>query len=255
MSKTVPISKKGKPRARKDPRNLNIASYLSLKEIGIPLAHDWTRTLKTAWGALGNNTLENCTCAAAGHMIKCWTANANSEFEITEEAIIHTYITLSNYDPVTGANNEGVYMLDALKYWRKTGIDKHRIRIFAALPEDQRETVKAAIYLFGGIYVGLLLPLSCRDQEIWAVKPGGLTGDNEPESYGGHAVAILAYDEEHLTCVTLGKEKKMTWEFWEAYNDEAYAIITDDFLRGGKTPLGLDMDTMEQDLKNLADKD
>jgi len=252
MENTTGQVKGGKPKAIKDPRSFKVTDYLAMHQLQIPDAHDWTAVKKSEWGVFGNDTLENCTCAAAGHMIKCWTANAGAEFEITDEAILNTYIALSKYNPITHENAEGVYMIDALKYWRKKGIDQHRIRVFATVPPDRREIVKASIYLFGGIYVGLLLPLSSKHQEIWEVKPGGLTGDNEPYSLGGHAVAILAYDEEYLTCITLGEEKKMTWDFWESYNDEAYAIITQDFMKGDKNLLGLNLEAMEQDLMHLT---
>ncbi|MGM9476947.1 hypothetical protein ACS5PU_10965 [Pedobacter sp. GSP4] len=244
--------KGGKPKAIKDPRSFKISDYLAIHQLQIPDAHDWTAAKKNKWDVFGNNRLYNCTCAAAGHMIECWTANASSAFEITEEAIVNTYITLSNYDPITKQNDDGVYMLDALKYWRKNGIEQHRIRVFATVPHDRREIVKASIYLFGGIYVGLQLPNSILKQKIWEVNPGELTGDNEPWSWGGHAVAILAYDKQHLTCIHLGKEQKMTWDFWETYNDEAYAIITQDFMEGDKNPLGFNLEAMERDLMELT---
>jgi len=244
--------KGGKPKAIIDPRSFKVTDYLTIPQLQIPDAYDWTTVKKSKWDVFGNDSISNCTCAAAGHMIECWTANTSSKFEISEEAIINTYITLSKYDPITKKNDDGVYMLDVLKYWRKNGIDQHRIRVFATVPHDRREIVKASIYLFGGIYVGLQLPNSILQQKIWEVSPGGLTGDNQPWSWGGHAVAILAYDEEHLTCIHIGREQKMTWDFWETYNDEAYAIITQDFMQGDKNPLGLDLGAMEQDLMRLT---
>lgn len=244
--------KGGKPKAIKDPRSFKVTDYLSIPQLQIPDAHDWTTVKKNKWDVFGNDSIRNCTCAAAGHMIECWSANASTAFEISEEAILNTYITLSKYDPITKKNDDGVYMIDALRYWRKNGIDQHRIRVFATVPQDRREIVKASIYLFGGIYVGLQLPNSIEHQKIWAVKPGELTGDNEPGSWGGHAVAILAYDEEYLTCITFGGKQKMTWDFWETYNDEAYAIITQDFMKGDKNPLGLNLAAMEEDLMRLT---
>lgn len=245
--------KYGKPKAIKDPRSLKITDYLTVSQLQIPDAYDWTTVKKNGWGVFGNKSINDCTCAAAGHMIKCWTANASTEFEVSEEAILNTYITLSKYDPITRKNDDGVNMLDALKYWRKNGIDRHRIQVFATVPHDRREIVKASIYLFGGIYVGLDMPKSSKHQKkIWEVKPGGLKGDNRPGSWGGHAVAILAYDEEYLTCITYGQKQKMTWDFWETYNDEAYAIITQDFIKGGENPLGISLEAMEQDLARLT---
>jgi hypothetical protein len=41
----------------------------------------------------------------------------------------------------------------------------------------------------------------------------------------------------------------MTWAFWEAYCDEAYAILSDDFLEKNKTSDGFDFATLRADLK------
>jgi hypothetical protein len=43
----------------------------------------------------------------------------------------------------------------------------------------------------------------------------------------------------------------MTWAFWEAYCDEAYAILSHDFLEKNKTPDGFDLATLRADLKAL----
>ena len=44
----------------------------------------------------------------------------------------------------------------------------------------------------------------------------------------------------------------MTWDFWEYYSDEAFAIITEDFFNGTKTPIGLNMEALENDLLTLT---
>ncbi len=185
-------------------------------------------------------------------MLRCWTANAKTETVLLDDEILEAYANITGYDSVTGEGDEGAYAIDTLKYWRKNGIGPHKIKAFATVPHDNREIVKTAIYIFGGIYVGLQLPKSILDQEIWSVLPGELVGDREPYSWGGHAVTILAYDEEHLTCVTMGAEQKMTWEFWETYNDEAYAIITEDFFSGSQTPSGFSIQALQDDLLALT---
>ena len=100
-----PVAKSGKQKALKDPRNFSVSNYLSTSNIVIPVSYDWTAVRQKEWGTFSNDQLNNCTCAAAGHMIKCWTANASLEFEITEEAIISSYIELSKYDPVTAGKS------------------------------------------------------------------------------------------------------------------------------------------------------
>ncbi len=43
--------------------------------------------------------------------------------------------------------------------------------------------------------------------------------------------------------------QRLTWSFWDHYCDEAYCILSTDFLSGGKTPAGFDLDALERDLR------
>lgn len=245
--------KHGKHKAKKDPRNLNISRFINRQHLtAIPDRHDWTRKKKTAWGVMKNKKLNNCTCVAAGHMIKCWTINATQESIIKDAEIINAYIELSGYNAQTGENDTGVAALDALKYWRKTGIGNHKIKAFATIDHDDHEIVRTSIYLFGGIYAGLQLPNTILGQKIWDIVPGSPECDTEPGSFGGHAVTILAYDAEHLTCVSWGVEKKMTWQFWNTYCDEVYAIITHDFFANDNSPTGLSLHQLEDELMKIT---
>ncbi len=114
-----------------------------------------------------------------------------------------------------------------------------------------RTTISSAPrrYLFGGLYIGLQLPLSARDQRVWDWN-GRLDGPDAPGSWGGHAVDIVGYDEAGLTAVTWGELQRLTWGFWDRYCDECYCIVSADFLSGaGTTPEGLDLAALESDLR------
>jgi hypothetical protein len=63
-------------------------------------------------------------------------------------------------------------------------------------------------------------------------------------------VNVVAYDPDGLTVVTWGGLKKMTWSFWDRYCDEAYCIISDDFLGDDEqAPSGVDRGALERDLE------
>jgi hypothetical protein len=54
--------------------------------------------------------------------------------------------------------------------------------------------------------------------------------------------------------VTWGALQVMTWSFWQAYCDEAYAIISNDYLTGEKeTPDGFNMAQLQADLQVLSE--
>ena len=40
----------------------------------------------------------------------------------------------------------------------------------------------------------------------------------------------------------------MRWQFYVDYSDEAYAVLSNDFLTDGKTRVGLDLEQLERDL-------
>ncbi|HLK46215.1 MAG TPA: hypothetical protein VKT18_09500, partial [Acidimicrobiales bacterium] len=169
--------------------------------------------------------------------------------EVTEEAVLAAFDAVKIVDPLTG--EEGAVELDVLNWWRRTGIAGHAIGAFAALDLGDHDLVKTAAYVFGGAYIGLALPLRAQDQPVWDWT-GSLRGPDAPGSWGGHAVDVVGYDEAGLTVVTWGAEQRLTWSFWDHYCDEAYCIISADFLERGVTPEGLDLDALRGDLALVA---
>jgi hypothetical protein len=244
--------KLGKKPAHHDPRTLQMANYLTLPEI--PAARDWTTKAAANWGMMLNDKLGDCTCAATGHITQAWTANAGpKELTFPDPAVLAAYEAITGYRPSDPSTDRGAVELDVLRYWRKTGIGGTKIEAFIALEPKNHLHVQAAVELFGGSYIGLALPVSAQQQAVWSVPPGGPTGTGAPGSWGGHAVAIEAYDAHGLTCITWGQKKKMTWSFWDAYCDEAYALLSE--LWAGKkatAPSGFDLAALKADLKAVT---
>lgn len=241
--------KLGKLSPRHDPRTLHLANYLRPEALPkIPTQKDWSGKVP-AWPMYLNDTIGDCTIAGAAHLIQEWTANASIEAYPTDADVLVAYSAVSGYDPRTGANDNGAVELDVLNYWRKTGVAGHKIYAYTALEPRNHSHIKAAVYLFGGCYIGLALPLSARNQDIWSVTRGP---DSRPNSWGGHAVPIVAFDEHLLTVVTWGALKKMTWSFADAYMDESYAILSQDFVKDGIAPNAINWASLQQDLKQVT---
>jgi hypothetical protein len=248
--------KLGKQVARHDPRALLLASYLTPALPAPPASFDLTKKVK-AWGMMENDEIGDCTCAAAGHLLMEWTANASTKmFTPTDQQIVAAYSAITGYNPATGANDNGAVEVDVLNYWRQNGIASHKIGAYVSLEPSNHNHVMDSVYIFGGCYIGLQLPISAQAQvqnhQPWSVPPGGPTGDGKPGSWGGHAVPVMAYDAHGVTVVTWGALQIMTWSFWETYCEEAYAILSPDYLTGKKkTPQGFDMDQLQADLADL----
>lgn len=247
------LKKKGRLPAKKDERTFKLSSYLRREKLPpVPDQWDWDKKIKKDdWGEMRNMELANCTVAAAGHFIMVWTASTGNFFRPSDDAIVATYSALSGYDPVTNTNDTGLNSLDVLKYWRKYFIHGHRIFAFAAIDGLKHEEVKQTIYLFGGCFIGLNLPSTCMEQAKWELPDTGATGPFEPGSWGGHAVLLTAYNDFGVKVITFGVEKWMSWDYLDAYCDEAYAVFSEDFIRENKNPAGIDVGALRESIAAL----
>ena len=247
--------KLGKGAARHDPRALLMAAYVSPTLPPPPPSVNLTTKVK-AWGMMENDQIGDCTCAAAGHLIMEWTANAGKKMVTpSDKQIVGAYSAITGYNPTTGANDNGAVEVDVLNYWRQTGIAGHKIGAYVSLEPSNHNHIMDAVYIFEGCYIGMALPVSAQAQvqnhQPWSVPPGGPTGDGKPGSWGGHAVPVVAYDARGLTVVTWGALQVMTWSFWDTYCDEGYAILSKDYLSGKKTAEGFSVAQLNADLHDL----
>jgi hypothetical protein len=237
----------GKLPVRHDVRTLQFARYVDTTTLPAPPASYDVTAHVGDWPMYANDTIGDCTCAAAGHMIEAWTAAASGKAkEVTEKAVLTAFDAVKVTDPATGES--GAVELDVLNYWRKIGVGGHKIGAFAAVPVHDHNLVRTATYLFGGVYIGLDLPRTAQQQDVWDWT-GSLRGDARPGSWGGHAVDVVRYDAHGLTVVTWGRLKQMTWAFWDRYCDECYGLISNDFLKKGHSPSGFNLAELKADLQ------
>lgn len=245
----------GRVKSVHDPRMLQLRSYVAIDVLPVPPARDMLDKTK-AWPMLANNRFNCCTSAAAGHMVHHWTeANQQAVF-LTEQDIIKAHAALTG-DRLM----EPVSMLNALKFWRKTGIGAHQIHSFMSAGHAKADTLRAVIYLFGAAYIGLDLPnFALKDkteEEIlatpWTVPETASGDDAAPQGGNGHCVAAIGYDPQLIYVVTWGTLKTMTWDFFARYTDEVYAVLSTDWVDKDKTsPSGFDLATLEDDLSRVT---
>lgn len=244
--------KLGKKPERLDYRTLRLARYLTPALSPAPQKCDWTKSV-SSWPMMRNDLIGDCTFAAAGHLIQEWTANVGDPILPADEDIVAGYSALTGYNPSDPGTDQGAVELDVLNFWRQQGIAHHQIQAYVAVDVPNFENVRQAVFLFGGCYCGLGLPLSASVQEDWDTKsnPGSLS--EVPNSWGGHAVPILAYDEDFLICVTWGQLKKISWDFWLKYCEEAYAVLSPDWIEANNlAPSGVDLETLSADLADIT---
>jgi len=242
--------KLGKQTAHHDKRVPMLSKYTT----GLPAPPakvDYTAKI-TNLGMMLNDKLGDCTCAAVGHCIQEWTAEAQKQQVILpDQTILQLYEVVGHYNPNNPNTDKGAIELNVLNYWLANPVAGNQLSAFAALEPHNHQEIQDAVYIFGNCYIGLALPLTAQTQTVWTVPPGGPNGQGAPGSWGGHAVPIVAYDQRGLTCITWGELKRMTWQFWNAYCDEAYGLLSPDWVDAGKTPAGFNWQQLETDMADI----
>jgi hypothetical protein len=147
-------------------------------------------------------------------------------------------------------------MLSILKYWRRSGLDQHKVQAFTSLSLADHGEARSAVYVLGGLYIGIALPDFAVHGDMlavpWVVPAAGPVGSAAPDPSNGHCIPAVGFDDAQLWVVTWGALKSMSWAFYDAYVDECYGIVSGDVLEAsGTSPQGFDLATLEKDLSQL----
>jgi hypothetical protein len=239
----------GKHPPKRDYRTLRLGKYLTSALAAPPVS---LNVLDTVYKKLnvndptklfpidGNDTLGDCTIAAAAHAITIYRGLIGQENIMASADVVKLYWDL------TGGVDTGLAELDVLKYWQQTGIGGETILAYASVDPKNHSHVEQAIQLFGGVYLGFQVQQNCVQEfdahEPWT--PGALTND-------GHAVFAVAYDANTVTVLTWGSTQQATWDWWDECVDEAYAILPPE-AKGTGFAEGFDFAQLQQDLQAVA---
>lgn len=238
----------GKQSPKVDPRVPHLSKHMMVVQAA--RAVDWTKPVKS-WPMLANDLHGDCTAAAAYHLIQSWLANNGFDFEPTGEQALALYAATSGYPKV----DEGAVEMDVLRYWSLTGVPTSfgtDTITFASLNPHDLNELRLSVQYFGGVYLGVALPLTAQTQDEWQVVSGAPDELTAPNSWGGHAICAVAYDEETFTVVTWGKLVKVTNAFMQKYCDEAYAVVSQDWLaNSGISPPGLNWAGLQRELEAI----
>ena len=216
-----------------------------------PEACDWYSRV-ASWAMLANDQVGDCTCAAVGHVIQQWTAYTDATPVAMDDAeVLEAYSAVSGYVPGDPATDRGALCADVLRFWATAGMTTpdggpDTLTGAAALRPRDASAVRRAITTFGNVYAGIALPLSAQTEDVWAAT------SDAPGSWGGHCVPLVGYNATGPICVTWGALKQMTWEWWATYAEEAYALLSPDWLRAtGTDPAGVDWARLEADMRTV----
>jgi hypothetical protein len=259
------LHKLGKKPATYDKRDLQFAHYRTTaplpphpKQFG----HE-KLVAASAWQMLGNgpdNTVSqgfqgagDCVFAGGDHETMLWTLEGGAPAQFTGANAISDYSAVTGYNPKNPKSDQGTDVRQALKYRRSTGLidaagKRHKIGAYLALEPGNTDHLLEALYLFGVVGIGIQFPDSAMDQ-FNAGKPWSVVQGARIE--GGHYVPLVA-KRSNLECVTWGRIQPMTSQFYAKYCDEAWAILSPEMLKSGKSLEGFDLGQLQTDLNALG---
>jgi hypothetical protein len=212
----------------------------------------------TDFGMMENDTVGDCTEAAKGHAIQVWTFNATGRMvTVSDSDVLAEYEKNSGYQPGNESTDSGENELTTLTAWRKNGFAGHKLEAFASVPAQDVHEISLAIWLFGGAYIGVELPVTAQSQDTWDVVDTD-SGDADPGSWGGHAVFMPWYNftvpsERMYKVISWGKVLGMTDAFRAKYCSEVYALLSKEWLQAsGMAINGVDWATLDKELAEVT---
>lgn len=235
----------GKQHARTDKRTLRLTDYTPTLAAppaswSFPQIPDTTPTL------YGNDDVGDCTKAAYAGMVYSLATAAAKPFNYTDAQVLGMYEQCDGYKPSDPDTDNGSDGLTTLKYLTKTGGFGHAPLSYLALDPLAPAEYQMASRYFGGIYLGIRLPQAWQGQTTWGTSLFGCRGGKwAPGSWGGHMIYGKArYTPDYLEILTWAATYRLTWAAVKVYPDEAYAVITPDFV----SPDGFDDVKLTTDL-------
>lgn len=240
--------KLGRKAIKTDTRTLKLTPYIKSLPPA-PKTVDWTKG-NQSWGMMLNDTLGCCTIAGIGHAVQVWTMETGSEITVPNAVILEYYEQWDGYVNGDPSTDNGGIELDVLNDWKKNGFAGHTLIAFVDPQIKNHEEIKQAIYLFGGVYIGMNVPNYIMNTvpSVWDI-PGD---DDDATIEGGHCVFVCGYDNNGVTFISWGNVYKMTWNYWDMFVDEVHCILSQDWVNSkGVDVQGFNIAQLKDDLSQI----
>lgn len=220
-----------------------------------PPATDYLARL-SGWQMLGNDTLGDCVAVTWANLRRLTTASLTGIEDYPSMPEVLTVYETQNPD---GADN-GMDIQTLLEYLVHTGgPDGVKALGFAAVDYTNPAEVKAAIALFGGVWVGFDVLAANETQfdtgQAWDYVSGS-------PDVGGHSVLVGGYgtvpgenspqlgaDEKFITWA---QETSFTDTFWSKQVSECWAVIWPEHLGSKEFLAGVDLQQLATDYTEIT---
>jgi hypothetical protein len=205
---------------------------------------------------LANDSLGDCTAAAAFHAGGTFLANAGYPIPFTVDDVVRFYSATTGYVPGNDNTDNGGDEQTVLNYWVQNGLtpNLHKIAGWCHIDGNNKEECQTALWLFENLYFGISLPdawvhpMPESSNFIWDVAGAA-------DTHNGHAFCGLSYKENGVGIDTWGLMGTITWEAIAKYTNEGggelYTVLSSDMIdkAAAKAPNGFNYTQLQADLK------
>jgi len=189
---------------------------------------------------MANDRIGDCTCATMGHAIQIWTANASTEVDTPDAAVLGLYTAVTGYNPADPSTDNGAVLQDVLKAMQVSGLNGHTIGPYVSVDPKDHDHVRAGVHLFGGIAIGVEFMKAWEGMPVWDNAAGPIAG--------GHAIWVCGYDPSGVTVISWGTLYRVTWDAIDARCDEAWAMLSPDWQVNSIAPNAIDVAQLRADI-------
>jgi len=244
----------GKREPKRDSRTYQLGWVLAVRQPEVPASKDWSAGVP--YQMWGNDRYGCCAFAAHAALVATWTKAAQGLVVLSTEMVLANYAAVTGFDPATGANDSGTFLLDELNAWRTKGF--HRpgqtldyLTAYGSIQATGTMSIKRGIAFLGGVLAGVQVPrgfMSLGLGETWDLSK--LSGDDLKPA-GGHAIALTGYTPAGVFFNTWGERTFMPWDTLLKIADEAYGLLSRQNWLGipGTSPNGEDFDALLADVR------
>ncbi len=157
---------------------------------------------------------------------------------------------VDQYLALTGGVDSGLVEADVLRQWATVGLFGKKIAGYAPVRLGTAVELRQVVAFYGAVYAGVRMP-SIAMQQFQDGQPWALTGTSaDYDLAGGHAVPVVAYGPTELFVVTWGQIQPVTWDWWQTYAEEAWAVLSSEIVAAGGY-VGLDVAQLQADISSL----
>lgn len=221
--------RRGKQAAIFDPRVPLARTYKALAPVALPDSIDYSGAVPVdAIDVLGNDDCGNCAFATSAHFDQFVTANAGKMEIPTTSCTVANYAACTNYDPKTGANDNGTVLTVKNHFWMNTGLAIYpagaldKLDGFAQIEGGDLQTLMQSLALFGPTETGAGLPGNAEAQ-----FETGKWDDTSGAPEEGHDFLVVGYFDRGAwfkVCTWTGYVM-VTNAWMKKYMDEGTALL------------------------------